>query len=107
MGGRNHCGVGRAGYHLGRADLSRDRIGTDGPLAVAHLFVGRPALVIVGAAYTRHRLARAQVLTRRCVEVESFVHLPAFVLTSIIHSAAATAITLSVKPFDDMGSSPT
>ncbi|HXC71252.1 MAG TPA: histidine kinase [Pyrinomonadaceae bacterium] len=36
-----------------------------------------------------------------------FVHLPAFVLTSIIHSAAATAITLSVKPFDDMGSSPT
>ena len=36
-----------------------------------------------------------------------FVHLPAFVLTSLIHSAAATAITLSVKPFDEMGTSPT
>jgi two-component system LytT family sensor kinase len=34
------------------------------------------------------------------------VHLPAFLLMSVIHSAAATAITLSVKPFDNMGSSP-
>ena len=34
------------------------------------------------------------------------VHLPAFLLISIAHSAAATAITLTVRPFDDMGSSP-
>jgi two-component system, LytTR family, sensor kinase len=35
------------------------------------------------------------------------VHLPAFLLTSIVHSAAATAVTLTVKPFDNMGDSPT
>ena len=34
------------------------------------------------------------------------VHLPAFLLISIVHSAAATAITLGMRPFDDMGSSP-
>ena len=34
------------------------------------------------------------------------VHLPAFLLISAIHSAAATVITLTVKPFDQMGSSP-
>ncbi|HEY6803444.1 MAG TPA: histidine kinase [Pyrinomonadaceae bacterium] len=34
------------------------------------------------------------------------VHLPAFVVLSALHSAAATAITLRVKPFDDMGTSP-
>ena len=34
------------------------------------------------------------------------IHFPAFLLTSIAHSAAATAITLAVKPFDNMGSSP-
>ena len=34
------------------------------------------------------------------------VHLPAFLLISTIHSAAATAITLSMRPFDDMGDSP-
>ena len=34
------------------------------------------------------------------------VHLPAFVLTSMAHSAAATAITLTIKPFDNMGDSP-
>ncbi len=34
------------------------------------------------------------------------VHLPAFLLISAIHSAAATAITLAVQPFDQMGSSP-
>src|SRR5688500_5388323 len=28
------------------------------------------------------------------------VHLPAFILVSIAHSAAATAITLSIDPFD-------
>ena len=34
------------------------------------------------------------------------VHLPAFLLTSIVHSAAATAINLSIDPFDSMGESP-
>jgi signal transduction histidine kinase len=34
------------------------------------------------------------------------VHLPAFLLLSAIHSAAATAITLTVEPFDQMGTSP-
>jgi two-component system, LytTR family, sensor kinase len=32
-------------------------------------------------------------------------HVPAFLIISAIHSAAATAITLRVKPFDNMGSS--
>jgi anti-sigma regulatory factor (Ser/Thr protein kinase) len=35
-----------------------------------------------------------------------FVHLPAFLLTSATHSAMATVITLTVKPFDQMGTSP-
>ncbi|HEX6044568.1 MAG TPA: histidine kinase [Pyrinomonadaceae bacterium] len=34
------------------------------------------------------------------------IHLPAFVLMSMAHSAAATAITLTIKPFDNMGDSP-
>jgi hypothetical protein len=34
------------------------------------------------------------------------VHLPAFLFVSIAHSAAATAVTLAVKPFDNMGDSP-
>jgi two-component system, LytTR family, sensor kinase len=34
------------------------------------------------------------------------VHVLAFLLLSVIHSAAATVITLSLRPFDDMGSSP-
>ena len=34
------------------------------------------------------------------------VHLPAFFLISAIHSAMATVITLTVKPFDQMGTSP-
>jgi two-component system, LytTR family, sensor kinase len=34
------------------------------------------------------------------------IHLPAFLLTSALHSAAATAITLSIQPFDNMGTSP-
>ena len=33
-------------------------------------------------------------------------HLPVFLLLSAIHSAAATVITLNLRPFDDMGSSP-
>src|ERR1051325_10690539 len=34
------------------------------------------------------------------------VHLPAFLPISAVHSAAATAITLAIRPFDNMGSSP-
>jgi two-component system, LytTR family, sensor kinase len=35
-----------------------------------------------------------------------FVHLTAFIVMSVLHSAAATAITLSIDPFDGMGDSP-
>ncbi|HEV8429242.1 MAG TPA: histidine kinase [Pyrinomonadaceae bacterium] len=35
------------------------------------------------------------------------VHLPAFFLISAIHSAAATIINVTIKPFDNMGESPT
>jgi len=34
------------------------------------------------------------------------IHLPSFLALSALHSAAATAITLTVKPFDEMGNSP-
>src|SRR6185312_14969322 len=34
------------------------------------------------------------------------VHLPAFLLISVAHSAAMTALNLSIKPFDEMGDSP-
>ena len=33
------------------------------------------------------------------------VHIPAFLIISALHSAMATAITLAIKPFDDMGTS--
>jgi len=35
------------------------------------------------------------------------VHLPAFLIFSAIHSAAAVAIVLTIQPWDNMGSSPT
>jgi two-component system, LytTR family, sensor kinase len=35
------------------------------------------------------------------------LHIPAFLFISAIHSAVATAITLSINPFDSMGTSPT
>jgi two-component system, LytTR family, sensor kinase len=35
------------------------------------------------------------------------IHFPAFLIISAAHSAAATAITLTIKPFDNMGESPT
>ena len=35
------------------------------------------------------------------------VHLPAFLLISAIHSAISTIINLAIKPFDNMGESPT
>jgi len=35
------------------------------------------------------------------------VHLPAFFLISAVHSAVATVINVTIKPFDNMGESPT
>jgi len=35
------------------------------------------------------------------------VHFPVFFLISAVHSAAATAINLTIRPFDNMGDSPT
>ena len=52
-------------------------------------------------------LARKYSLVEEKWKRNLIVHLPAFVLMSVIHSAAATAITLTIKPFDNMGSSPT
>lgn len=52
-------------------------------------------------------LARRYSLIGGTWKSSLLVHLPAFLLISVFHSAAATAITLSVRPFDDMGSSPT
>ena len=34
------------------------------------------------------------------------IHLPAFLFISAVHSAAATWVTLTIKPFDNMGTSP-
>ena len=51
-------------------------------------------------------LARRYSLIGETWKTSLLVHVPAFLLTSVLHSAAATAITLSIKPFDDMGSSP-
>ena len=35
------------------------------------------------------------------------IHIPAFILCSILHSAAAVTIVLAVRPWDNMGDSPT
>lgn len=51
-------------------------------------------------------LARRYSLIDGAWKSSLLVHLPAFLLLSVVHSAAATAITLSIKPFDEMGSSP-
>ncbi len=51
--------------------------------------------------------ARRYSLVGEAWKKNLLIHLPVFLLVSIIHSAAATAITLTVKPFDNMGSSPT
>lgn len=51
-------------------------------------------------------LARRYSLIDGAWKSSLLVHLPAFLLISIIHSAAATAITLSLRPFDEMGSRP-
>jgi len=51
-------------------------------------------------------LARRYSLIGGAWKTSLLVHFPAFLLLSAIHSAAATAITLTIKPFDNMGSSP-
>ena len=51
-------------------------------------------------------LARRYSLVDRSWKRTLPIHLPAFLLCSILHSAAATFITLSIKPFDNMGDSP-
>jgi len=51
-------------------------------------------------------LARRYSLVGQTWKRSLLVHLPAFLLISAAHSAVATVITLRIKPFDNMGSSP-
>jgi signal transduction histidine kinase len=51
-------------------------------------------------------LSRRYSLISETWKSNVIIHLPAFVLISLVHSAAATAITLSINPFDSMGDSP-
>src|SRR5215213_249376 len=51
-------------------------------------------------------LARRYSLVGETWKRNLIVHLPAFLLMFATHSAAATAVTLTMKPFDNMGSSP-
>src|SRR5215510_4914124 len=51
-------------------------------------------------------LARKFSLVEETWKRNLLIHLPAFLFISALHSAAATAITLTVKPFDNMGDSP-
>jgi two-component system, LytTR family, sensor kinase len=52
-------------------------------------------------------LARRYSLAGSAWRRSLLVHLPAFLIMSAVHSAAVTAINLTVKPFDNMGTSPT
>lgn len=52
-------------------------------------------------------LARRYSLEGSAWKRSLFAHVPAFLLISAIHSAAATAITLTIQPFENMGTSPT
>jgi two-component system LytT family sensor kinase len=52
-------------------------------------------------------LARRYSLVGSTWKRNVLVHLPAFLILSAAHSAAATVVTLTVKPFDNMGTSPT
>jgi two-component system, LytTR family, sensor kinase len=52
-------------------------------------------------------LARRYSLVGVAWKRSIMVHVPAFLLLSAAHSASATVITLTVKPFDNMGSSTT
>ena len=49
-------------------------------------------------------LARRYSLVEESWKHNLLIHLPAFLFISALHTAAATAITLSIKPFDNMGS---
>lgn len=51
-------------------------------------------------------LARRFSLVGEAWQRNLLVHLPAFLLMSVLHTAAASAITLWMQPFDNMGSSP-
>ena len=51
-------------------------------------------------------LARQYSLVGEAWKRNLIVHLPAFLVMSTVHSAAGTAITLWLKPFDNMGDSP-
>ncbi len=51
-------------------------------------------------------LARRYSLIDGAWKKHLLVHLPAFLMLSVLHSAAATAITLAIDPFDSMGESP-
>ncbi|HEU4768980.1 MAG TPA: histidine kinase [Pyrinomonadaceae bacterium] len=51
-------------------------------------------------------LARRYPLIDGAWKKHLLVHLPAFLLLSILHSAAATMIALTIDPFDSMGDSP-
>lgn len=51
-------------------------------------------------------LARKYSLVGETWKRNLVVHLPAFLLMSALHSAAGTAVTLWVQPFDNMGDSP-
>jgi len=48
-------------------------------------------------------LARRYSLIGGAWKTSLLVHLPAFLILSALHSAVATAITLTIKPFDNMG----
>jgi LytS/YehU family sensor histidine kinase len=52
-------------------------------------------------------LARQYSLVGAAAKHSLLIHIPAFLLLSAVHSAAATYITLVIKPFDYMGTSPT
>jgi len=51
-------------------------------------------------------LARQYSLLGEAWKRNLIIHLPAFLFFSVLHSAAGTAITLWIKPFDNMGDSP-
>jgi two-component sensor histidine kinase len=51
-------------------------------------------------------VARRYSLVGNSWKTSLLAHVPAFLLTSAVHSAMATAITLTVQPFDNMGDSP-
>lgn len=51
-------------------------------------------------------LARRYSLLDGAWKKNLLVHLPSFLLMSVLHSAAATVITLTIDPFDSMGPSP-